>query len=141
MLGMRSQDGGTFAALTWPGRDPGGVPGAAESVSTVTPERRELANAAAPRRAVEQVAAGHGHGRGRAGPPGQLHHRHGAARLGAAGRHALPPAPHGPRCAQEAGSGSDGILGADDGIGHGPVDRRTTRARAILPRTGEQLRF
>lgn len=61
MLGMRCQ---TLAALTRPGRDPGGVPGAAESVSTVSPERRELANAAAPGRAVEQVAAGCGHGRG-----------------------------------------------------------------------------
>lgn len=141
MLGSRCPEGRTLAALTRPGRAPGGVPGAAERVSTVAPERRELADAAAPRRAVEQVAAGRGHGSGRAGPPGQLHHRHGAARLGAAGRHALPPAPHGPRCAQEAGSGRDGVLGADDGFGHGPVDRRTARARAILPRAAEQLRF
>ncbi|EAW47780.1 hCG2030094, partial [Homo sapiens] len=89
----------------------------------------ELADVAAARRAVEEVAAEHGC-RGR-GAPGQLHHGHGAARLGAAGRHALPPAPHGRRRPQEAGTRRQGVLGADDGVRHCAV-AAAARARAVL---------
>ena len=93
--------------------------GAAEAVAAVTSVQRELADAASSPGAVEEVAAERG-GRGR-GPPGQLHHGHGAVRLEAASLQALPPVLHGRRRAQEAGAGRDRVLGADDGVGPSPV--------------------
>lgn len=93
--------------------------------------RGEAADGTAAVRAVEEEAA---QLRRRPRPPGPLHHGQRAARLGAAGVQALPPARRSARGSQERGAGRDGVLGADDGVGPGREAAAAAAPPSAAPR-------
>lgn len=124
------------------GRDDGGPSGRSggvvggrrrgeAAVGAVAAVRGEAADGPAAVRAVEEEAA---QLRRRPRPPGPLHHGQRAARLGAAGVQALPPARRAVRGPQERGAGRDGVLGADDGVGPGREAAAAAAPLSAAPR-------